>query len=79
MSRHPRDMTMAELEALPTVKRIFRIERSFVAANGAVWDVGRGAPAPHENAAGRFHLIWVKAVNREPPDVAARAEKSRET
>jgi hypothetical protein len=36
MSHHPRDMTLAELEALPTVSRLFKDEREFVAGNGEI-------------------------------------------
>ena len=61
--KHPDVMTMAELEALPTVAHIFRPVRSFVAANGTVWDVG-GAPTFDGPP-------WVKAFNTDRPPAAS--------
>jgi hypothetical protein len=42
-------MTLAELEALPTVSRLFAVEMSFVDRHGRAWDVGRTG------------TIWAKA------------------
>ena len=53
-------MTLRELDALPTVSRLIGpVLRSFVAANGVVWDAGLSGH------------IYVKAWNRDPPPAAA--------
>lgn len=63
---HPRDMTMAQLEALPVVARLFRVDRGFVDARGRSWDVGQ--------AAGE----WSKARN-EPDGVRLARPKAAQT
>jgi hypothetical protein len=57
---HPRNMTIAELDALPEVERLESHELSFVAPDGRIWDVGgsKGAWAKRLSPTSRPLSEW---------------------
>lgn len=59
LSKHPREMTAAELEAIPVVNRLFQRETGYTSDQGVKWDIGRSGD------------LWVKAL-RVPPAVIQR-------